>query len=349
MGTMVVVLVIVAVVVVGVVVAKVAWRPEDEVGSVESYHRALGTIEHLAMGNAAPVRTAPDSSRGPERLYGSPGDPSPYRDPSGADPVRRSTPDDSDGAPRREEGPASADERLDDPRPGTRERPLVFDDAALIDDPLAVGGDTVAPRFRSKRARRVAMASMDHGSRRWSGIAAVAAVVVLVVAAAAVYEGSQHHSSATADRRTASAGASNAARHPASTTRVSPARSRHTGTTRKKRSHPATSTAPTTPTQLVASSSSPTAAVYPVPTGAYQVTLAATGPCWVDARATSTGSTVWTGTMEAGQSEVLSATGPLAVEIGSTAATLSMNGEPVVLPTPLQAPFVATFEPGAAS
>jgi len=344
-------------VVVGVVVAKIAWRPEDEVGSVESYHRALGTIEHLAMGNAAPVRTVPgsprgaDSPRGPDRPRGAPRDPSPYRDSSGSDPVRRSVPDGADDAPRRVDDPAPPDQQSDDLRPGSpgaRERPLVFDDAALAEDPLPVGDDAVAPRFRSSRARRVAMASMDHRSRRWSGIAAIAVVVVLVVAAAAVYEGSRH-TSATADRRTASAGGSPAVRHPASTTRVSPARSRHTGTTHKKGSHPATSTAPTTPTQLVATSSSPTAAVYPTPTGAYQVTLAATGPCWVDATATSTGSTVWTGTMEAGQTQVLPATGPLAVEIGSTAATLSMNGEPVVLPTPLQAPFVATFDPGAAS
>ncbi len=344
MGTMVVVLVIVAVVVVGVVVAKIAWRPEDEVGSVESYHRALGTIEHLAMGNAAPVRAAPDGPRAASR------DPSPYRDRSGPDPVWRSAADGSDGAPRRDDGPTAPDERsadpLDDPRPGTKEHPLVFDDAALTEDPLPAGGDAVAAGLRSNRARRAAMASMDHRSRRRSGTAAIAAAVVLVVAAVAVYEGSRHHTSVIAARRTASAGGSPAVRHPGSTTRVRPARSRHTGTTHHKGS---TSTTPAAPTQLVATSSSPAAAVYPTPTGAYQVTLAATGPCWVDATATSTGSTVWTGTMEAGQTQVLPATGPLVVEIGSTAATLSMNGEPVVLPTPLQAPFVATFEPAAAS
>ena len=221
----------------------------------------------------------------------------------------------------------------------------MFDDAAPVDDVLVGGDDVVAPRFRSDRARRVAMASMDHRSRHRSGIAVAAVVVVAVVAAAVVFDGSRHHTSATAARRSASVGGSTAPRHPASTTRVTPARSHQTGSGHKKRAHPATAA----PTQLVATTSSSTAAIYPAPASAYQVTLAATGPCWVDAKATSTGSTVWTGTMEAGQTQVLPATGPMTVEIGSTAATLSMNGEAVVLPTPYQAPFVATFEPGSAS
>jgi hypothetical protein len=39
----------------------------------------------------------------------------------------------------------------------------------------------------------------------------------------------------------------------------------------------------------------------------------------------------------------------MTVELGATTATMTLDGLPVVLPSPLQSPFTATFEPTAAA
>jgi hypothetical protein len=107
-----------------------------------------------------------------------------------------------------------------------------------------------------------------------------------------------------------------------------------------------TKTTPTTlPTQIVASSTGPGVATFPVASPAFSVTITATGPCWVLVRSAATGSTLWTGTLQNGGVQTVPAAGTTTVELGSQAGSLKVGTVPVTLPSPLATPFVATFQP----
>jgi hypothetical protein len=99
----------------------------------------------------------------------------------------------------------------------------------------------------------------------------------------------------------------------------------------------------------VATRSTASTAVYTIDAASFQVTVGATGPCWVDAVDRLTGSTIWTGTLAAGASQVIAGSGPVSVELGAPAATLTVDGAPVVFPSPLRSPFTATFQPSAST
>ncbi len=176
----------------------------------------------------------------------------------------------------------------------------------------------------------------------------MAAVIVLALFAVLAYAGSRRskppgHASTATTR-----GPSTGATHPTTSTSPSTAvlhTSRHggSGTHRGTR----TTTTTTAPTRIVAVSTSGTSATYPVTTAAYQLAVTASGPCWVLATSTSTGSTLWTGTMEAGERQVISASGVVTLELGAPDVLLTVNRVPVVFPTPIHTPFVATFQPTA--
>jgi hypothetical protein len=108
-------------------------------------------------------------------------------------------------------------------------------------------------------------------------------------------------------------------------------------------------TTTTIPKQIVALTSTSTSATFPVGESAYKVTVATSGPCWVQAITVETGSTLWEGTLQAGQVQVIPASGPVTVELGAPAATLKIDNIPVVLPVPLHTPFVARFQPSTAA
>lgn len=221
------------------------------------------------------------------------------------------------------------------PEPGV---PLVFDDSkpaeangeatpeALVADPN--------PIRRVDRAQQHALESMNRGSRR--GGAVVALLAVLVVLGALAYIGS---------RRSSSAHLTNPP-HPAanaSTTTAPAANAHRTGgtATSKKRTRP--SPALGSPNTITSSTSTLTTGTYPVPGPSYQVTVAATGPCWVYATSLSSGSVLWTGTLQAGNTQVIQVTGNAQVELGSPAASMKVGKADVELPSPLHTPFFATF------
>ena len=59
----------------------------------------------------------------------------------------------------------------------------------------------------------------------------------------------------------------------------------------------------------------------------------------------STGHVVWTGTLQTGQTQAIPATGSLVVRLGAANdVTVTLNGEPVVLPTGFQSPFDMSFQ-----
>jgi hypothetical protein len=309
-------IVAVVVVAVGAVVAKLTWRPNaDETHSVRNYRTALGTMEQFSerttrsgvqvVGQTGPseLRDQPVSSS--IHIQGRPGDPV-------VPPV-----------------PVRGSGQFPDP-----DVPLVFDDADPTGRHRRVSAEATGDGFRSDRARRQALQSMNHRPRRWA--ITVVVVLVLVAFGALAVVGSRRpkaHSTTSTTSRTG------VARTTVPT---------HTSTTihHHATAPPRTTTTTTTvPKQLIPVSSTSATASYSVSSASYRVTVAATGQCWVDATNRSTGATVWTGTLSAGSSQVIPATGPMSVELGAPAATLTVNGIPVVFPSPLQSPFVATFQP----
>ncbi|HUY67058.1 MAG TPA: DUF4115 domain-containing protein [Acidimicrobiales bacterium] len=316
--------------------AIVLRRPRgDDLSSVRSYHSALGTLEHLsdrtirssdgAIGQADPPG---DPLAGP-RFYSRQGS-------EGGVGTTRSVP------------PVPVNGNDEFPDLGT---PLVFDDSRPRDryrrEPSSEG--VAVPR--TDRAQRHALDSMNHRPRRRASVAVVVAALVLFAVLAFV--GSRRSHSPT--RANSTNPPSSAVTHhsiPASASATTPATvtgSSHRGASSAKTKGKPKASSGTPPAPVLALSSTPATATYPVGSSPYQLTVSASGPCWVDATTVSTGSTLWTGTLQAGQVQQIQGSGTVRVELGSLAASLAVGDAPVVLPTPTQTPFAATFEPSATS
>ena len=102
-------------------------------------------------------------------------------------------------------------------------------------------------------------------------------------------------------------------------------------------------TASTVPPALTATSSTSTDAIYTVTGGQLQLSLTASGPCWVELRSGSpTGPVVYEGTIQAGSSQDFSAGGGAWLRLGDPGGVqLRINGSPVQLP-PVANPFNVT-------
>jgi hypothetical protein len=175
----------------------------------------------------------------------------------------------------------------------------------------------------------------------------VIAVVVLVAFGVLAYSGSKrprssgHASSSSSTPTTAATRASTATTSSAAS---------HTaaggGHTKKKKVATTTTTAPT---QIVAVATTGSTATYPVGPESYRLSVTATAPCWVQATTVSTGATLWAGTLAAGATQVIHATGVITLNLGAPSVSLTVDQVPVVFPTPLHTPFIATFQPAAGS
>ena len=358
----------VVVVVVGAVVVVAFRRPRaDDLHSVRSYHSALGTLENMSDRPGQPVsgptgtpdRTSVAHVR--PRFYSraSADSDAATLDESGPSDACRERPP----APRQPGAPGTAGptgrsgttgpsrsvppvplrdlEAVDDPA-----TPLVFDDARPDHHaslPLAQGSPEIAPAVRLDRAQRHALESMNRRPRRITTVSIVVAVVVVFVVLAVIGSRRSTHHRSTASPTTSAVHKSASSTTPTTAhgAQVPPAK-------KKAKTKPTPTTVP--PTQLVAVSSTPTSATYSVPTATYTVTVSASGPCWVEATTAATGSTLWEGTLQAGQVQVIPASGVVTVQLGTTAATIKVGKLPVVLPSPLHSPFAATFQtPATAS
>jgi flagellar basal body-associated protein FliL len=336
-----IVLAAVAVIAVAAGIILVFRRPEgNDIDSVRSYHSALGTIEHLS--ERTPRSTVNVVGSG-DRAAAEPGVPRSYR---------RSVGDASTPGPGSGRGsgsgrgfgrsvppvPVRGNDEFPDP-----ETPLIFDDSRPRDRYRKdVSGESV-PVSRMDRAQRHALDSMNHRPKRATTVMIVVAALVLFGALA--YAGSKRsspgrtHTAATSTRSTRNS-------HPAST-RSTGDRSApvgHTTTTSAGRTPPTT-----LPKQVVALTSTSTSATYPVADATYKVTVAASGTCWVAVTSSSSGSTLWAGELQAGSVQMVQATGTVTVQMGTPSVTLAIDKVPVVLPTPVRTPFVATFQPTAAA
>lgn len=314
----------VVLVAVGAVVAKLTWRPNpDEANSVRKYRTALGTMEHIS-GRA--VQTT-------EELGGSPGGRPGYTGGSATPSVHITG---RDSVAPVHPGPVPVPERIGDEIVGPGGE-LVFDDARPSDRARRYGARPVAPEFRSERARKQAFHAMEHRQWHWRG--PVVVIVVLVVFGALAYIGSRRSNNHSTTKTSISTVAGHQTTpHQGSTVPT---------TTRPPRATTTTTTKP--PTQLVATSTTAGGATYSVGASTFDVVVTASGPCWVNAVDVSSGNAVFSGTLQPGASQVIHATGAINVTMGASFAALSANNLPVVLPTPLQVPFTATFQPPATS
>ncbi|HEX3566254.1 MAG TPA: DUF4115 domain-containing protein [Acidimicrobiales bacterium] len=225
---------------------------------------------------------------------------------------------------------------------GGSETPLVFDDDRTTGPTPRVSSSDAPPIFRSDRARRQALSSMNHRPRRW--VLTTAIVVVLVAFGALAYVGSHRNNNHPAKKSNAAVTRTTATddtSHPSTTT----------PTTRPKaKSKPKATTPTTAPAQIVALQTTATTATYPAPTTSYQVSVtASTEPCWIQATSAATGTTLWAGTIQMGASQIIQAGGTMVLDIGAAGSVITLNGVPVVLPTSLSAPFEATFTAGASA
>lgn len=331
-----IVLAAVAVIAVAAGIVLVFRRPEgNDLDSVRSYHSALGTLEHLS--DHTPRSTVNAVGSG-DRPVPEPGVPRSYRRSVGGAPAPTPGPGSDRSVPP---VPVRGNDEFPDP-----ETPLIFDDSRPRDRYRRdVSGESV-PVSRMDRAQRHALDSMNHRPRRATTVMIVVAALALFGALA--YAGSKRsspgHSHAAATSSTASANS-----HPASTnsTGKGSAAGNHTTTTSAGRP---TKTTPTTqPKQIVALTSTSTSATYPVTNATYKVTVTASGTCWVAVTSSSSGSTQWAGELQAGSVQVVQATGTVTVQMGTPSVTLAIDKVPVIFPTPVRSPFVATFQPTAAA
>jgi hypothetical protein len=203
------------------------------------------------------------------------------------------------------------------------DEPVTFDDA---------GPEPVPATFMTGNEDRV-MESINHRPRRIGGpAAAVAAVLVLiaVLIVTGLHSDTPKHPGKPAGAAIASPAHGGAGHHHAATT---------------------TTTSTTTPPAVSApTAASAHAATYTVDTGSYALNVTATiGECWVEVTNTATGSVLFTGTLQSGQSHAVTVTGPATVIAGAPAAfSATVDGAPVALPLGNQAPFTLNFQAATA-
>lgn len=109
------------------------------------------------------------------------------------------------------------------------------------------------------------------------------------------------------------------------------------------------STTTTAPPTLIPTSRSATLSNYVVASSNFTVSLQASGPCWIEARSSSTGTISWQGTLQGGQSKSFVGQGSLWLRLGDAKnASLTVNGEPVSFQSPGAVPYDLSFTSSAA-
>jgi hypothetical protein len=314
-------------------------RSQDDVHSVEHYHRQLHTLEEMRT-HPAPGAGEGDSA-GDDRAAAYPA--AAFRVGSGSPTVRLTDPNKplvppvppppvpNPAEPVKFEdhgGPAGTSVVGGDGSGEDNEKPEV---AALVgaaaDEATSTG---IAPL--SAKGEERALHAIDHRPRRLGApLAAIGAVAVLIVVL--IFTGlhttkpSRHGSTATTVTTTAGTGSHHAhGTHEATTTTTAP------------------------PVVSAPSAATNHDATYQVALASYSLALSATnGECWIQATESS-GSVLFSGILYAGQSHTVPATGPVTVIAGApNSFSAAVNGSPVTLPAGFQAPFTLKFVgPGAA-
>ena len=341
-------LVVVGLVVVAAVGATgVRRRLADERHSVREYHQTLETLRHLSEGRPATAARAQPKKVTSAR-------PTAAKEKAGALLASSGRP------PRRgraaafaaRSGAPTVSTRVDAPPPHpVEERPDVLgeqvDPAPVHEEVAAKVGvaaatEGAAPARAAQAVRELiahpelhgpvrsrSMPGMGRRPRRPPPVAwtAVAVVVIAVVTAVALAMGPSHPSRSSA---------------PPVTT-APPVK--HLSATKPSASH-RSSTAPAPPAALDPVTSSTSSATYDLPPSSATLTLAASGPCWVEATVPSTGQILWMGTLQSGQSQTIPTTSGALLRLGdANNVQVAVGGAQVHLPSGFALVFDMTFLP----
>jgi hypothetical protein len=205
------------------------------------------------------------------------------------------------------------------------DKPVTFDDAGpVITTPPR---DTSSPGTHSRKDDK-ALQGINHRPRRLAApAAAVAAVlvviVVLVVTGIHSVPPAHHHTSASGAHGTTTPGHRTSAR----------------------RHHHTVTTTTVAPVVSLPRATSPTSAVYAVGPNTYSLAMSATtGECWVQATEASSGTVLFSGMLNPGQTQTVSATGAVSLIVGApNSFAANINGTSVSFPFGYQAPFTMQF------
>jgi hypothetical protein len=219
-------------------------------------------------------------------------------------------------------------------------------DAALakrVDGPTTQGR---APRVR--RAWIHAATARRRARLRGNALARLAVGVVLaailLAAGVAIGRASAHRSGAALSSRSPRSRATAASIARAGGT-LGNARSHHGAVHERARSVPHTRAKAAGSGPIVPVEQTPTTARYVAPGGTYTLAITVRGPCWVMARSAE-GTVLFTGTLQAGQSQLVEADGATTVELGAAwNAAVELNGVPVAFPVGFESPLHLSFEP----
>jgi hypothetical protein len=272
--------------------------------SVEGYHRSIHTLESI---NAHPAAsgTETQTSSAQRSTY-----------PEGAIRVG--------GSPSVRVTDATSLPPVPPPPVLDPDVPVTFDDTATVDN--AGPSAPMMPSHDVPGSRDKAMGSINHRPRRLAAPAtAVAVVIALVVVllltgSHSVAPPHHHHASTTKSVTT-----------PGSTPKGSQATTTTTTTLAPPVSLPQSSTAST--------------ATYDVAGSSFSLSFAATsGPCWVDATNSTSGATLFAGTLQPGKNQSVNVTGPATVIIGAPSVlAVAVDGSQVAMPTGFDTPFTMMF------
>jgi hypothetical protein len=214
------------------------------------------------------------------------------------------------------DGPIEPARRPEPMRPRLEtDRDYVFSETQMA------GADEVAPS-QLRHSEEWALTKSARRSASFTGlrVGAIALVIVALIGAVGLYL--QHHDP----------------KKPPVTTTTS------ITTTTVKRSSVTTTTL-ATPASFTAVSTSGQSATYHVPANKYQVVVHGTlGPSWAVYQMGPQNTLEWQGTVSQGTLESLQMTGDSLITIGSPrSATVSVDGKPVVFPSPLPPTLTLSF------
>ncbi len=213
----------------------------------------------------------------------------------------------------------------------------------------SVRGVLNAPPAPKVQAR--ALTAMNRRPRRLGAPIAVAIVVLAVLAAVIAIGAHSNHNKPRTTATTVPATSATTVPATSATTVPSAGHAKSSVTTKpsskKSSSGHSTTTTVALPTKFTASTSSANTATYDLPSSGYQITFTTvSGACWVNVAAAPNGTTVFSQTIPVGTSKVVAASGQTTVVLGApSAVTVTVDHEPVVLPSGYQTPFTMTFRP----
>ncbi len=199
-----------------------------------------------------------------------------------------------------------------------------------IGDPAPRQVDGAPGPGGSRRAQDRAMTAMNHRPRHLVAPIVMACVVILLAVTLAVI-GARHHGSG-----------------PSTTTAAAPRSTAPPTTAGSGAAHPPPTTTTTAPTQFTpVAGATPSAATYSPPTASYTLVVnASSGDCWVQVQTTANGSTLYAQTVPAGQVANVAVSGASTLQLGSpSSVSVTLDSEPVVLPSGFQSPLELTFQP----